>query len=150
MKSVPNARSVDLEAWSWCYAKFAAPAPITMRRFGLAIVMYMAAGGAAHADEVWRCAYTNTLTNEPTLVQYHAEARDLIETSGSTAVKHFKIIQDNRYGVIAISAIAGPSLNVSATTVTIEKLTGDFWLTTTIAGQEDSLNPSFHGSCFKP
>jgi hypothetical protein len=112
-----------------------------------------------YADEVWRCAYTdtNSLANAnflQVLAQYHLEGHDLVQKMPSGVTKHFKIIQNNRYGLIAISASAGAPQNnlpsVSATTVVIEKSSGDFWLTTTIGGEPGTLNQPIHGRCFKP
>ena len=110
---------------------------------------------AAHAAEVWRCAYTGSLSNSIVLVQYSAMGNDLIQSSAASAPKNFRIVQDNQFGVIGIIAIAAQmpgeqQPTVSATTVVIEKSTGDFWLTTTIGGQPGSTNLPIHGSCFKP
>ena len=126
-----------------------------MVRFYLAMVMLIGSAVYANADdEVWRCAYTNAISNEPMLVQYRAVGDDLVETSPSGQTQHFKVVQNNKYGIIGILAISdAPQKDrptVSATTVVIEKTTGDFWLTTTIGGQPGALNQPVHGSCFKP
>lgn len=128
---------------------------LQMLRLILAVAI-LGSAGPAYAGEVWRCAYTDTdlLNSDQVLVQYRPQGQNLVETLASGATKHLNIVKDNKYGVIAVAATAEAPQHgrprVNATTIVIEKLTGDFWRTTTIGGQPGTSNQPVHGSCFKP
>jgi hypothetical protein len=75
--------------------------------------------------------------SDPVLTRFEVSPPDLIDAKHH---HHYRILQNNDFGLVAASSIAeieegqkGPT--VGAYTVVINKGTGEFWLGTTIAGQ---------------
>ena len=101
--------------------------------------------------ERWTCTYAD-LVAKPVLLSFELSPPELVETS--VFHEHYRILQNNDYGVVAVASISkieqGHALpTVGATTVVINKGTGEFWLATAIAGQPAAMNQPVHGNCLK-
>jgi hypothetical protein len=111
---------------------------------------------AANADEVWTCSYeplsSQSVTAEPKFLRFRLSPDGLIET---THGDHYRIVENNDYGLIATLPIATikPGQNVptvGAATVAINWGTQEFWLAKGSPGQLDpDIHPPVHGKCLK-
>lgn len=102
------------------------------------------------AAEAWTCSYMGQ-DHEASLTRFEVSPPDLVETEFQ---KHYRILENNDYGLVAASSISqiekgDKTPTVGVTTVVINKGTGEFWLSIILAGQGQSVNHPVHGKCLK-
>jgi hypothetical protein len=105
----------------------------------------------AHADETWTCTFTPSFLKQPMSVTYHLVNNNLTQISPTGMSSGFQLMQNNQYGLVAISPIAEieqdqTTPTVGAITVVIEKQTGKFWLSTIVNDQPNAVT-SYKGTC---
>jgi hypothetical protein len=114
----------------------------------LALTALTASG---HAQS-WTCAYNLGANSVPNLVHFELTPRDLIDAGSK---EHYQVLENNKYGVVAVLSLSKIEKGQSKATVggklvVIDKMTGAFWLTATIArpdrGEIDRL---IEGKCEK-
>jgi hypothetical protein len=120
--------------------------------------LIVAAGVIAYATsaqaEAWTCSYILDGSKEPVLHRFELSPPDLIETKYN---EHYRVLQNNSYGLVATEAISGieegqQKATVGAHTVVINKETGEFrWhmLITGTSTAYDALNTPVKGKCIK-
>jgi hypothetical protein len=121
-----------------------------MRSLIISLLLTFICATSASA-EGWTCTYLFSSGVQPTLIQFELSPPDLINTK---LHEHYRILQNNDYGLVAVSSIAEieqgkQQPTVGAATVVIDKGTGEFWLATAIAGQPSDVNQPVHGTCLK-
>jgi hypothetical protein len=102
-------------------------------------------------EEYWTCTYADA-SAKPVSLNFELSPPELVETASFHV--HYRILQNNDYGVVAASSISEiepghTQPTVGAVTVVINKGTGEFWLATTIAGQSAAAHQPVHGNCRK-
>jgi hypothetical protein len=121
----------------------------------LIMLAFLSCATCAEAAEAWTCTYTVPIgsgtVSDPVLTRFEVSPPDLIEAKHH---HHYRILQNNDFGLVAASSIseieeAQKDPTVGAFTVVINKRTGEFWLSTTIAGQAAVVNQPVHGKCLK-
>jgi hypothetical protein len=118
----------------------------------LIILFAVIASTASARAESWACAFNYGSNNPPTLIRFQLAPPDLIETSHGD---HYRLLQNNEYGLVAVSSFseiekdqARPS--VGGSLVVIDKATGEFWWSTTMAHPPAvGLNQPVQGRCQK-
>jgi len=125
-----------------------------MKYLIVAITLLACATSARAADrwtERWTCTYPD-LVAKPVSLSFELSPPELVETS--VFHEHYRILENNDYGVVAVSSISKIELGhtqptVGATTVVINKGTGEFWLAPAISGQPAIMNQPVRGNCLK-
>lgn len=130
-----------------------------MRRLAIVTFIILAAWQpAARADEIWACTFVSKISKAPILIGYKVIGDELLETFGSGTQDRFKLLQNNRYGLVGVSSISeiepGQTRpTVGGSMVVIDRVTREFWFATTITGQPAPLtkfiNQVGRGSCIK-
>jgi hypothetical protein len=87
----------------------------------------------------------------PVLHRFQVSPPDLIETESND---RYRLLQNNGYGLVATEAISAieegqQKPTVGASTIIINKGTGEFWWGTMIAGQAAFLSKPVQGKCIK-
>jgi hypothetical protein len=102
--------------------------------------------------ETWTCTFVTDGSNEALLFHFQVSATELIEPKYDG---HYQILQNNSYGLVATEAISKieegqQKPTVGASTVIIDKATGEFLWGTFIAGlKDDGLGKPVRGTCIK-
>ena len=123
-------------------------------------VSFLAAGilasclPSAAKAEAWTCTYVMDGSKEASLHQFEVSPPDLVERQSN---EHYLLLQNNEFGLVATSAISAieqgqQKPTVGASTVVINKQTGDFWWGTLIAGLDPALegiNKPIRGKCIR-
>ena len=117
----------------------------------ITLLAYATPAAAERWIERWACTYVD-LVGKPVLLSFELSPPELVETA--LFHEHYRILQNNDYGVVAASSISiihpgDTQPTVGAVTVVINKGTGEFWLATTIAGQPAAAHEPVHGNCLK-
>jgi hypothetical protein len=129
------------------------------QRIGIVLsILWVLSGGiitsATSANaEAWTCTYTLNVhkENEPFLDRFIVSPPDMIETKYN---KHYQILRNNEYGLVATNAISAIEQGqerptVGADTVVIVKASGEFWWGTLRAGPYADVFTPVRGKCIK-
>jgi hypothetical protein len=122
----------------------------TMRTFLTATCLWLVAQQAS-ADETWTCTFASSFLKQPMSVTYHLVNANLTQISSTGVSSNLQIMQNNQYGLVAISPISGieqdqTTPTVGAITVVIEKQTKKFWLST-IVNDQPNATTLYQGAC---
>lgn len=117
-------------------------------RYLLVAITLLALSTSARAADSWTCTYT-LQNDKPEFLHFALSPPDLVETA---LYGHYRILENNNYGVIAASSISEikqgeVSPTVGAITVVINKGSGEFWMASAIAGVDAAVNQPVHGQC---
>lgn len=109
------------------------------------------AGASPASAETWTCTYGMEGMEGPALHRFQVSPPDLIETKYND---HYRLLQNNGRGLVATSSTSETEQDqekpaVGASTVVINKETGEFWWATLAAGQNAALNNPIQGKCIK-
>lgn len=124
-------------------------------KYLIVAITFLACANPARAAERWEEHWTCTYADDgakPVSLSFELSPPELVETA--LFHEHYRILQNNDYGVVAASSISiiqpgDTQPTVGVVTVIINKGTGEFWLATTIAGQSAAAHQPVHGNCRK-
>ena len=126
-----------------------------MKRWMFVAVAFFACATSAHAaetwTETWTCNHSSASNNRPTITRFEVSPPDLIEANFHQT---YRIEKNNTYGIVATSSISEiekghKDPTVGAVSIVINKITGEFWWVTAIAGQPAAVNQPVQGKCIK-
>ncbi|MGZ5028929.1 MAG: hypothetical protein ACXV9T_17245 [Methylobacter sp.] len=115
----------------------------------------IACATSAHAaetwTETWTCTHPSFDSHRPTITRFEVSPQDLIEANSHQT---YRIQKNNDYGIVATSSISEieqghKEPTVGAVSIVINKMTGEFWWVSTIAGQPAAVNQPGQGKCIK-
>lgn len=116
-----------------------------------AIACAISAHAAETWTETWTCTHTSASDKRPTITRFEVSPPNLIETNFHQT---YRIEKNNDYGIVAISPVSEIEKGHKAPTVgivsiVIDKMTGEFWWVTAIAGKPAASNQPARGKCIK-
>jgi hypothetical protein len=122
----------------------------TMMTFLTATCVWLFAQQAS-ADETWTCTFASSFLKQPMSVTYHLVNANLTQISSTGVSSNLQVMQNNQYGLVAISLISEieqdqTTATVGAITVVIEKRTKKFWLST-IVNDQPNATTLYQGTC---
>lgn len=107
---------------------------------------------AAYANPMWSCSVSSSTIKTPFLVTFTINGSWLIQTGVADTKGRYDIIQNNLYGVVAVSSMSGilpgdtyPTVGLDA--VIIGKKTNEVWMTGAYIGAPPGANEPGHGPC---
>jgi hypothetical protein len=109
----------------------------------------------AEAADAWTCIFRFSLGDTDQAVRFEIANSDLTETKGPPqsiipAGTHYRILQNNDYGLVATFSYSGALERgkdpyVGAISVVINKMTGQLYLAEATTTKDESIGP-FHAS----
>jgi hypothetical protein len=107
---------------------------------------FCAFASLAEAAEVWVCTFPGLMSNILVMERFEVRPPEVIR-QGEV---RFRIVQDTSLGIVATSGSADlEGSPVVASTLVIDKRTGDFLISQMVSGWPERMNRVVHGQCLK-
>lgn len=108
----------------------------------------------ARSSELWSCNVTSMIDQQPMLVTFEVHDKELIQTWATGMTFYYEIVQDNVYGLVALSSISQiesgqtkPTIGASA--IVIGRMTKEVWISALVIGFRPEMNEPAHGPCIR-
>jgi len=115
-------------------------------------IFFIIAPIAVAQGQVYSCTVTTASIKEPMLVTSEMRDKQLVQTWATGIKNTYEIVQNNFYGLVAVSTISEivpgqtkPTVGVCG--VAIDRKTHEIWITTIVIGMPPAANEPAHGNC---